>query len=46
MVKLWVYKVENNVLGTTIDDVPERYYKQVLDLLVEQGLFDEEGNRI
>lgn len=46
MVKLWAYKVENNVLGTTLDDVPDRYYQQVLDLLVEQGLYDEEGNKL
>ncbi len=29
MVSLWVYKVKNEVNGTTIDDVPERYLKQV-----------------
>lgn len=29
MVKLWAYKVENNVLGTTLDDVPERYLDAV-----------------
>lgn len=46
MVKLWVYKVENNVLGTTIEDVPERYYEQVLDILVADGLYDEEGNKL
>lgn len=46
MVKLWAYKVENNVLGTTINDVPERYYQQVLDTLVAEGLYDEEGNRL
>lgn len=46
MVKLWAYKVEHNIMGTTIDNVPERYYQQVLDLLVEKGLYDEEGNRL
>lgn len=46
MVSLWVYKVAKEILGTTLGDVPERYYNQVLDLLVEQGLFDEEGNRL
>lgn len=29
MVKLWVYKVKNSVMGTTIDDVPERYLDAV-----------------
>lgn len=26
--------------------VPERYYQQVLDLLVAEGLFNEDGTRI
>ena len=46
MVSLWVYKVENEVLGTTIEDVPDRYYQQVLDILVAEGLYDGEGNKL
>ena len=46
MVSLWVYKVKNEVNGTTIADVPERYYQQVLDILVAEGLYDEEGNKL
>lgn len=46
MVKLWAYKVENNVLGAKLEDVPERYYQQVLDILIADGLYDEEGNRL
>lgn len=46
MVNLWVYKVKNEVMGTTIKDVPERYYQQVLNILVAEGLFDEEGNKL
>jgi hypothetical protein len=46
MVSLWVYKVKNEVMGTTIEDVPERYYQQVLDILVAEGLYDEEGNKL
>jgi hypothetical protein len=46
MVSLWVYKVRNEVNGTTINDVPERYYQQVLDILVVEGLYDEEGNKL
>lgn len=46
MVSLWVYKVENEVLGTTMGDVPDRYYRQVLDILVAEGLYDEEGNKL
>lgn len=46
MVSLWVYKVKNKVMGATLEDVPERYYEQVLDILVVEGLYDEEGNRL
>lgn len=46
MVNLWVYKVKNEVMGTTINDVPERYYRQVLNILVAEGLYDEEGNKL
>ena len=46
MVSLWVYKVKNEVMGAAIDDVPERYYQQVLDILVAEGMYDEEGNRL
>lgn len=46
MVKLWAYKVKNEVNGTTINDVPERYYQQVLDILIAEGLYDEEGNKL
>ena len=46
MVSLWVYKVKNEVLGTTIEDVPDRYYHHVLDILVSEGLYDGEGNRL
>lgn len=46
MVSLWVYKVKNEVNGATINDVPDRYYQQVLDILVAEGLYDEEGNKL
>lgn len=37
MVDLWVYKVVNNIFGTTINDVPERYISQVKDELDRLG---------
>lgn len=37
MIKLWAYKVENNVMGATIDDVPDRYLEQVK---AELGIVD------
>lgn len=37
MVSLWAYKVRNNVMGTTIEDVPERYLEAVkLELGIAQ----------
>lgn len=44
MVTLWFTKIK---LG--LDDLsstPDRYYTQVLDKLVEAGLYDEGGNKI
>ncbi|WP_158303427.1 hypothetical protein [Desulfitobacterium hafniense] len=44
MVTFWFTKVK---LGMNeLSDVPERYYPQVLDKLVEAGLYDENGNPI
>jgi hypothetical protein len=33
MINLWVYKVEHNIMGTTVEDVPMRYRKQVEDII-------------
>lgn len=44
MVTFWYVKVK---LGLAeLSDVPDRYYQQVLDLLVADGLYDEEGNKL
>jgi len=44
MVFFWYVKVK---LGLNeLSDVPDRYYQQVLDLLVADGLYDEEGNKL
>lgn len=37
MVKLWAYKVKNNVFGTTLGDVPERYLDAVKKELGIEG---------
>lgn len=44
MVTLWYVKIKLKL--SELADVPERYYQQVLDKLVEEELFDEEGNRL
>ncbi len=44
MVLFWFTKVK---LGLSeLGDVPERYYQQVLEKLVDAGLYDEEGNPV
>lgn len=44
MVNLWFTKIK---LGLDVlTSVPERYYTQVLEKLVEAGLYDEDGNPI
>lgn len=44
MITLWYTKV---MLGMCeLEDVRERYREQVLERLVEDGLYDEEGNRL
>lgn len=44
MIYLWYVKIK---LGLSeLEEVPERYYSQVLERLVEDDLFDTEGNRI
>lgn len=44
MVTLWYAKIK---LGLNeLIDVPGRYYQQVLDLLVAEGLYDEDGNKL
>lgn len=41
MIQLWYVKVK---LGyNTLSEVPERYYQQVLDKLVVDGLYDSNG---
>lgn len=44
MITLWYVKVKLEL--NELSDVPERYYQQVLDLLVADGLYDEEGNKL
>ena len=44
MVTLWFVKIKLKL--SELADVPERYYEQVLDILVAEGLYDEEGNRL
>lgn len=44
MVTFWYTKVILNYSPLT--DVPDRYYPQVLERLVAEGLYDEEGNKI
>lgn len=44
MIQLWYTKVK---LGyNEITDVPERYYRQVLEKLTSDGLYDNQGNKI
>lgn len=44
MVTLWYTKIKLNY--DPLSNVPDRYYKDVLARLVEDGLYDEEGNKI
>lgn len=44
MVTLWYVKVKLELNQLT--DVPDRYNDDVLLLLVEDGLYDEEGNKL
>ena len=44
MIQLWYVKVKLNY--NPISDVPDRYYNQVLDKLVADGLYVSEGNKI
>lgn len=41
MIQLWYVKVKLNY--NPLSDVPNRYYQQVLDKLVADGLYDLEG---
>lgn len=44
MVQLWFVRIKYGL--SELSDVPERYYDDVLSLLVQEGLYDEEGNRL
>jgi len=44
MITFWYTKVLLNYSPLT--DVPDRYYKDVLDRLVLEGLYDDKGNKI
>lgn len=44
MIFLWFVKIK--LFMSELEDVPERYHQQVLDKLVEEGLFDVDGNRL
>lgn len=44
MITLWYVKVKLEL--SKLRDVPKRYYQQVLNLLVADGLYDEEGNKL
>lgn len=44
MIQLWYVKVKLEYNPLT--DVPNRYYQQTLDKLVEDNLYDEKGNKI
>lgn len=46
MVNFWYAKVKTRFNGTTLADVPQKYYYAVLALLVADGLYDENGNYI
>lgn len=44
MITLWYVKVKLEL--NELSDVPERYYQQVLNVLVAEGLYDKEGNKL
>lgn len=44
MIRLWYVKVKLNY--NPLSDVPDRYYQQTLDMLVADGLYDSDGNKI
>lgn len=46
MVTLWYSKVKNKFNGTTLADVPARYYDDVLTRLVADGLYDTDGKEL
>ena len=44
MIYLWYVKIKLNM--SELEEVPERYNSKVLEMLVKDGLFDEEGSRL
>lgn len=44
MVKLWYTRIKYRM--SYLSDIPERYYSKVLDMLIENGYYDSDGNRI
>lgn len=44
MVTLWYTKIKLRI--SELEEVPERYYDDVLARLVKDGLYDEEGNML
>lgn len=44
MVTLWYVKIKFKL--SKLEEVPDRYYDQVLEMLVENNIFDEEGSRL
>lgn len=44
MVLFWFTKVKLEM--NEVSDVPERYYGDVFTRLVEEGYYDENGNRL